>query len=238
LADATGFAPEGVAAALAGLHQLGRKLTPADLEPTSLFGDTAGSSLPNLIGIMMHIPEIKGALSEISSGGLSHQHIANITRAWVDGRSIQEIAQEFFKGKTDTEAITNACKAIYRVLTNNGPWGLSALSKIGIDFEQLSLDEKRRINSLPAMIYHGVKTEAAVLMRMNSVPRSIAEPLGAEFEREIGTSASNQTVGVAREFLRTLSESNWGRFAPKGAAMSGRDYRTIWARLSGEARID
>lgn len=233
LADATGFAPEGVAAALAGLNQMQRKLTPADWEPTSIFGDAVTSPLPNLIGIMMRIPEIK--LSEISSEGLTHQHIANITRAWVDGRSIQDIATEFFSNKTGTEAITSTCKAIYRDLTNNGPWGLSALCKIsGIDFDQLSADEKRRINSLPAMIYHGVKTEAAVLMRMNSVPRSIAEPMGNEFERRTGIPAGNQTVGVARDFLRTLSDSDWGRLAPRGMAMSGRDYRDVWGRLSGE----
>jgi len=233
LADATGFAPEGVAAALAGLNQLQRKLTPADWEPASIFGDIAKSPLPSLIGVMMRIPEIK---MEIGSEGLTHQHIANITRAWVNGCSIQEIATEFFRDKTGTEAITSACKAIYRVLTNNGPWGLSALCKIsGIDFDQLSPDEKRRINSLPAMIYHGVKTEAAVLMRMNSVPRSIAEPLGAEFERKTGAPAGNQTVGVARDFLRTLSDGDWGRLAPRGAAMSGRDYKEVWGRLSGEA---
>lgn len=235
LADATGFAPEGVAEALAGLNQLQRKLTPADWEPTSIFGDIATSPLPNLIGIMMHIPEIKGALSEIGSKGLAHQHIANIMNAWVAGRSIQDIATEFFTGKTETDAITNACKAIYRALTNNGPWGLSALCKMsGIDFDQLSPDEKRRINSLPALIYHGVKTESAVLMRMNSVPRSIAEQLGAEFERKTGAPAGNQTVGVARDFLRALSDDDWGRLAPKGVAMSGRDYREIWGRLSGE----
>ena len=237
LADATGFAPEGVAAALVGLGQLERKLTPADWEPASLFGDAATSSLPNLIGVMMRIPEIKGALSEIGSEGLTHQHIANITRAWVDGRSIQDIATEFFKRKTGTEALTSACKAIYRALTNNGPWGLSALCKIsGIDFDQLSPDAKRRINSLPAMVYHGVKTEAAVLMRMNSVPRSIAERLGTEFERKAGASASTQTIGLARDFLRALSEAEWERFAPRDATMSGRDYKDVWGRLSGEAR--
>lgn len=233
LADATGFAPEGVAAALAGLNQLVRKLTPADWEPASIFGDVATSPLPNLIGIMMRIPEIK--MSEIGGAGLTHQHIANITRAWVDGRSIQGIATEFFGDKAGTEAITSACRAIYRDLTNKGPWGLSALCKLSdIDFDQLSPEAKRRINSLPAMIYHGVRTEAAVLMRMNSVPRSIAEPLGAEFEKKAGAPAGTQTVGVAREFLRSLSDGDWGRLAPNWAPMSGSDYRAIWRRLSGE----
>lgn len=234
LADATGFAPEGVKTALAGLNQLGNKLTLADWEPSSLFGNTGSSALPNLIGIMMRIPQIKGALSEIGAEGLSHQHIANITRAWVDGQSIQQIANEYFSNLKGTNAITQTCKAIYRVLTNNGPWGLSALSKIGIDFDKLSPEEKRKINALPAMIYHGVKTEAGVLMRMNSVPRTIAEPLGRELERKTGVSASNNNVGEAREFLKTLEEGDWGRFAPSGAAMSGKDYMKVWSLLSGE----
>ena len=236
LADATGFAPEGVAAALVGLKHLGKKLTLADWEPSSLFGNTEASRLASLIGVMMHIPEIKGALADISSQGLSHQHIANITRAWVDGSSIQEIAQQFFANKTGTAAITSTCKAIYKTLTNNGSWGLSALCKIsGIDFDRLSPEEKRRINSLPAMIYHGVKTEAAVLMRMNSVPRSIAESIGAEFEHSTGAKACDQTVGVAREFLRSLNNNDWGRLAPQKAAMSGKDYKDIWGHLSGDA---
>jgi hypothetical protein len=86
------------------------------------------------------------------------------------------------------------------------------------------------------MIYHGVKTERAVLMRMNSVPRSIAEPLGAEFEQKTGTSASGQTVSTAREFLRSLDDGDWSRITPRGAAMSGKDYKEIWGRLSGETR--
>jgi len=234
LADATGFAPEGVAAALAGLNQLQRKLTPADWEPSSLFGDMSTSPLPHLIGVMMRIPEVGRSLAEISSEGLRQNHIAEMTRAWVDGRSIQEIAQTFFSARTTTDAITKACKAIYKVLTNSGPWGISALSKMGIDFDSLSPEEKRKINSLPAMIYHGVKTEAGVLMRMNSVPRSIAEPLGAEFERITGRPAAEQTVGVAREFLRQLTDVDWERTKPSGTNMSGRDYKEVWLRLSGE----
>jgi len=234
LADATGFSPEGVKIALAGLNQLENKLTPTDWDSASLFGNVGSSALPNLIGVMMRIPQIKGALSEIGAEGLSHQYISDITRAWVEGKTIHQIANEYFNDLKGTNAITQTCKAIYRVLTNNGPWGLSALAKIGIDFEQLSPDEKRRINVLPAMIYHGVKTEAGVLMRMNSVPRTIAEPLGQEMERKTSAQTSNKNVSEARTFLKTLEEADWRRLAPSGAAMSGNDYMKVWSLLSGE----
>ena len=238
LADATGFAPEGVAQAVVGLNQLSRKLTPDDWQPSSLFGAAGTSSLPHLIGILLRIPEIGGSLKEIGSQGLTERRIADMTRAWVMGRSIKQIAHEFFGGKgSSTAAITEACKAIYRVLTTSGPWGISALSKMptsGIDFENLTPEAKRAINMLPAMIYHGVQSESAVLMRMNSVPRSIAERVGQEFLARSSAAAPGQTVGVARDFLRSLAADDWGRLVPRGAAMSGRDYRDVWLRLSGE----
>ncbi len=237
LADSTGFAPEGVRSALLGLRGLERSLTPADWEPASLFGDVQHSSLPNLIGVMLHIGELRGVLKEIGGPGLTHQHIASLTADWVNGRPLREIAETYFQSTTGdtTTAITNACKAIYRTLVNSGPWGVSALSKMptsGLDFENLADDAKRRINALPSMIYHGVRSESAVLMRMNSVPRTVAESLGARFEAE--AASDEQNVKSAREFLKSLSDAEWSATKPPDAAMSGADYREVWRQLSGE----
>ena len=116
-----------------------------------------------------------------------------------------------------------------------GPWGLSALTKMptsGLKFDELPEDVARRINSLPAMIYHGVNTEPAVLLRMNDVPRSVAETLGDSFEKEYGI--EDMTVKNARTFLKELSDAAWDSAAPENAAMSGEDYRHVWQQLSGE----
>ena len=96
--------------------------------------------------------------------------------------------------------------------------GISALSKMptsGLDYEAMSDEEKRQINNLPAMLYHGVRSEEAVLMRMNSAPRSIAESLGTEFKR---SAASTGSATQAADFLRSLSEMDWDRLRPKSAA--------------------
>jgi len=239
LANATGFAPEGVRSAIIVLNQLENQLTPSDWEPGSIFGDVNHSSLPSLISVMMHIPELRGSLEEIGSTGLSHKYIAGITAAWVNGEPIREIARQYFGGNEGniTDAITATCKAIYRTLVNSGPWGLSALTKMptsGLDFDKLPEDTIRRINALPAMIYHGVKTEAAILMRMNAVPRTVAESLGKRF-----TSASGQakpSVKVARDFVKSLSDDDWAASRPHDAAMSGQDYRRVWEQLSGEVQ--
>lgn len=236
LADATGFDPDGVRTAILSLNQLEHKLTPADWHPESLFGPDS-SSLQTLFGVMLRIPVLSNSLKDISSSGLDKVRIAKLTSAWVNGGSIQEIAQGLFMSDdTDsTAAITNACKAIYKCLVNSGAWGLAALSKMptsGLNFENLSDDARAAINALPSMIYHGVRTEAAVVMRMNSVPRSIAETLGRRLRASGETSVS---VGIARAFLRNLPETEWNSVVPSASPMSGRDYRAIWKRLSGDS---
>ena len=124
---------------------------------------------------------------------------------------------------------------IYRSLGGAGPWGISALSKLGpsgLDYEKLSPEMRRTINNLPAMLYHGVSTENAVLMRMNGVPRTVAERLGEAFQMHARVEAKN--ARHAREFLRSLEDADWERLAPANAQMSGGDYRSVWAKLSGE----
>jgi len=239
LADLTGFSPEGVRSALLELNQLERRLEPDDWTPTSLFADTGRSALPGLFGVLLKVPQIGQSLREIGSHAMSEDRFAQMTRAWVNGDSLHDIAKEFFSsGDTSvTDAISNACKAIYRVLTNSGCWGLAALAKMptsGIDFDALTPEQRQRINNLPAMIYHGVKTDAAVLMRMNSVPRSIAEPLGNAFERATGMPAISQTVGVARQFVKSLDSATWDTLVPPDSTMTGADYREVWGKLSGE----
>jgi hypothetical protein len=84
------------------------------------------------------------------------------------------------------------------------------------------------------MIYHGVATEQAVLMRMNMVPRSIAEPMGKRFADAI--QAKEQNVGRAREFIRSLTDQEWISVMPKKSPLSGSECREVWQILSGENR--
>ncbi len=234
LADMTGFSPEGIAKALVGINSLENKLTINDWKPESLFGGKSG--MADMYGIMLRIPQLKGNLEEITKHGIEHKQIADITKAWVNGKSIEEIAKEFFKGgENQTKALTNACKAIYKTLVNNGTWGISALSRLsGIDFNGLSESEKRQINMIPAMIYHGVNTEEGVLLRMNSVPRSIAESLGNELKK--GNQGKTSSIQSTRLFLKQSESAVWEQAKPNGSSLTGEEYKQIWKILSGEGR--
>ncbi len=236
LADSTGFSPEGVQKAMSGIRNLEEKLRPDDWAPDSLFGEAGRMS--DLFGIMLKIPQLKQQLEDVGGDGFDHAHLSNITRDWVNGSRLEDIAKNYFSSDSDssgTEAFTSACKAIYRAIVNNGTWGVSALSRVsGMDFDNMSETERRRINALPAMIYHGVRTEDAVLMRMNSAPRSAAENLGTLYRNTSENSDSRYSVGKARSFLKEMSVNDWNRVRPSNAALNGMGYKKIWEVLSGE----
>ena len=223
---------------MSGMAGLEERLTPSDWTPDSLFGD--GGKIADLFGVMLKVPQLREPLDEIGGDGFDQTRLSDITRDWVNGKGIDAIAKEYFTRDRDDEAataaITDACKAIYRAIVNNGTWGVSALSRVsGMDFDALSDAERRRINALPAMIYHGVRTEEAVLMRMNAAPRSAAEALGDLYKNVNAGDESSFSVGKARGFLKQLGSKDWDRARPDNAPLSGDGYKRVWEVLSGEA---
>ena len=238
LADSTGFSPEGVQAAMGGIRNLESRLTVSDWAPESLFG--SGGRMADLFGVMLRVPQLKQDLVDLGGQGFDRSRISEITSDWVNGRGLEEIAREYFSRKNDDEvgtaALTDACRAIYRTIVNSGTWGVSALSRVsGIDFDALSEVDKRRINALPAMIYHGVSSEDAVLMRMNAAPRSAAEALGSLYRDVTDEDEGRYSVGAARRFLQGLGVDEWDGVRPEDAPLSGTGYKRVWEILSGEA---
>lgn len=237
LADSTGFSPEGVQAAMGGFGRLESRLTVSDWVPESLFG--SGGRMADLFGVMLRVPQLSRDLMELGARGGDRTRISEITNDWVNGKGLEAIAKEYFRRENDDEAgtgaLTDACRAIYRTIVNSGTWGISALSRVsGIDFDALSDADKRRINALPAMIYHGVSSEDAVLMRMNFAPRSAAEALGKLYRDVAGEDESRYSVEQARRFLRQLGTDEWDRAKPEGAPLSGTGYKRVWEILSGD----
>lgn len=236
MADMTGFSFEGVGRALAGIGRLESKLTPADFVSDRLFGNSGG--MADLYGIMLKIPQLARNLEKITPNGMEHSQLAALTNDWVEGKSLQEIAATYFSQAGDTTgAITDACKAIYRTLVNNSTWGLSALSRLsGFDFDNLPEDQKRRINLMPAMIYHGVRTEEGVLMRMNGIPRTIAEGMGERYRESAQPRADGPGVQKVRDFIASADIATWKRARPQTSPLSADDYKAVWRVISGESR--
>ena len=236
LADQTGFSPEAVGSAIVQLK--GLSLNQEMWNASNLFGGDK-SQLKNLMGVMLTIPEVKSRLEEVSGAhGLKKEMIASITQDWVNGATMEQLAKNYFmlEDKMNfTLALSECCSAIYGKLTNSATWGMAVLQKLpnsGIDFEKLTDEQKRIINNLPALIYYGVGSEEALVMRMNSVPRSIADNIGKKFMNEIG-SIDNESPAKAADWLNKLSEKDWQTVIPVGAKVMGKDYQTIWKKFNG-----
>ncbi len=236
LADSTGFSPEGVSRAMGGLRELKGRLTPDDWMPDSLFGNEGRIS--DLFGVMLRVPQLKRQFADAVGASGGQGELSGIARDWVNGDRLREIAVRYFGRATDsgdTRAITEACRTIYRAIANGGAWGLSALGALAGAGEDLDDEGRRRLNALPAMVYHGVRSEEGVLMRMNAVPRSVAVQVG-DLYRQADGGAGRYTIGHARAFLQDMDVAAWGGVRPADAALSGGDYRRVWRILSGEER--
>ena len=84
------------------------------------------------------------------------------------------------------------------------------------------------------MIYHGVHTEEGVLMRMNGVPRSIAEQLGAAYRESGAASQETSSLRTVRSFLESAEIEVWNQARTQGAQLDATGYREVWRILSGE----
>ncbi|KAF3983564.1 MAG: DEAD/DEAH box helicase [Methylococcales symbiont of Hymedesmia sp. n. MRB-2018] len=224
-ADMTGFSVESVKKAAQEIDQLKYKLTTSDWMPQSLFSST-DSKLPDLFSVMFKIEQLN--FSHDDTQGRKKSRMADIAKAWIDGKTINEIAISFFEGN-DSKKISEVYNAIYSKLANGGTWGLSALASIsGLDFEAMSDEQKRQLNLMPAMLYHGVNNEESVLMRMNSVPRSIADSIGNNFKQR----TEKRNIATARKYLKSLRNEDWAIY--KSNFLTGSEYKKIWQILSGE----
>lgn len=80
------------------------------------------------------------------------------------------------------------------------------------------------------MIYHGVNTPEAVLMRANSVPRSISCQMGEKYSKV----AEKYTVQEGREFVKSLTDKDWDELRDKTSFLSCSEYKRVWESLAGE----
>ena len=237
-AGLAGFSPRAARDAAAVAKAMG--IEPSEWSARGLFGpDTA--RLSGLIGIMAaKIPEL-GDMSEGMPGGrMGSDGMAGIIADWVSGRGIPSIARGHFGG-AGRDGITDCVRAVCGRMAERAARGLAGIQRICCYGREGAAGEApaaaaayaAAARNIPAMVYYGVDTDEAILMRMNSVPRSVAGRIGAAYAEHLGRgrdlrSASGEEV---REWLSGLDEGEW---APPGAGgAAGRDYKMVWSRLSG-----
>jgi len=234
LSDTTGFSPETIQSTIAKVRNSG--IRSADWTESSLFSGNS-RTLQKLVGIMLSAPEIKSNLNEIKIEGntITHSTLARLISDWVTGREIPDMARTHFGG-ADYSSISDCVNAIYSKLVNSATWGLAALQHLpgnGLDFDKLSEDEKRKLLNLPAMIYYGVNTDEAVLLRRVNVPRTIAHQLGQKLNTDFGADIFVKNSSDLSNWLNELDSNEWQKAVPVGKTISGEEYKKVWKILAG-----
>ena len=129
---------------------------------------------------------------------------------------------------------------LYGRIVPRASWGLAGIQRIynrGKEGAPTAGDDAgAATRNVPAMVYYGVDTDAAILMRMNSVPRSVAGIIGAAYAESLGNAGRDlHSAGgrEVREWLSELGEDEWGRSGT--CEITGSERKKVWHRLSGHA---
>jgi len=235
ISDLTGFSPGTVRDAAAAVKAMG--IEPSEWSRRGLFSP-ASKRLSGLIGVMAaKIPEVGDMSAGMPGKHMDSDDLAGIIADWVSGKGIPSIAQGYFGG-AGRDGITDCVRAIYGRIIQRAAWGLAGIQRI-YDHDRegagASPAAYAAARNLPAMVYYGVDTDEAVLMRMNSVPRSVAGRIGAAYVEHLGRGRDLRSAAgrEVREWLSGLDEGEW--VPPAGAGgIAGREYKMVWSRLSGE----
>lgn len=234
-ADSTGFSTVSVRQMI---YQLSKSsISPGDWNKNQLFSEQ-NQTMKKLVGIMLNTYEIRKSLEEIKVGKhvLDQQSISRLIIQWVNGKNISQISQSIFPNEEDrTKAIEKTTKAIYKAIANMVSWGIAALQKMptsGIDWQDLSDIEKKKMMNIPAYLLYGVNTDEGVLMRKANVPRSIANNLGNIYKQEVGDEVYNQRTSMVQNWLVNQGNDVWQRAIPANSSLSAEEYIKIWKKLN------
>jgi len=228
LVDQTGFSPDSIERTIHKIRKL--NLKQSDWLSSQLF-NTKTRTLKELIGVMLSVPEVKKSLDvDIPGDTLTYSGLSRLVIDWVSGKELTEIAKEIWGGDNPTQ-ISNCVRAINQKVVNGATWGLAAFLNMptsGIDFSKLSEEDRRNLQNIPAMVYYGVNSEEGIVMRINNIPRSIANKLGEMCKKEIGTMSPKS----AYDWLKSKPASVWNEVVPENKNITGEDYKKIWEKLS------
>jgi len=229
LVDNTGFSPESIVDLLNEKESF--NLQAEDWSPSHLF-QAGGDGMRGLVGALLKVPEL--SIETIGAG--DGNSIASMLEMWVSGRTLREIADQHFAGVQDIQKrLTECCRTIYQSLTHQGSWGIGALQSMSdLADANLSQEAKAEIQSVPSMIYFGVPTIEAVLMRSLGVPRSISVALGKRFAGEANKDDLTPRLQKARAWLEQSSPETWQEVVSESnLTINGKRMRDAWRIITG-----
>lgn len=228
LADGTGFSLPSVNFAMAQSQDHPEFRSPEFWSSENLFGSNI-EGLSSVIEVLSGIPELSLGTAEDAEFPFGARTVAGITRDWVTGDSLREIADRWFRHEaTPLKRLQAASRYVHGKLVGQVPWGIGALQRLSTAGRSESAVSDDAYAA--AMVFYGVPTPSAVTMRMGGVPRAAAQTLGSQWEH---SSPSGQTFHALREWIARRTDEDWSAALPSSAPLSGRECRVLWQELTG-----
>jgi hypothetical protein len=227
LVDSTGFSWESVSAAIARMNDAGIGHEPWGSE---IF-DPSSRTLKDAIGVLLRVPELREQLVEnLDSGESDGDFLARVVKDWVGGRSLAEIASEYFstsesgKQRDTADALTRCCQRLFSSILPAVSWGLSALQALNLRGHDAEVAPELR--DVPSYVFYGVASREAVALRLFGVPRGAAGPLARHLADD-GASTTNQL----RSRLSQSTEGEW----TAALGQTGESYYRAWRLVESAA---
>jgi hypothetical protein len=231
LADQTGFATPSVLQLRMKTRGVAEFQGSDRWNPTRLFGDDV-VPLAERVRAIADLPEMR--LGPGKNQPFNATRIAEILRDWVNGESLGAMAQSYpmSEGKTEDQRVAEFSKYLHSQLLGRASWGMGALGTVCLSGEEGTAREEA--GYVPSMIFFGVRQKEAVWLRMVGVPRVVADGLAAVWKN--AERSAPKTYDEIRAWVSKLSDRDWSKAIPDGAALSPSEARLLWHEFSGEPR--
>lgn len=220
LVDSTGFSLQSINKVLTNRGILNGSSW--DSERLFQQGD---DTLRNMMGLLLQVPELRENLKAATGGETPDgRKLSAILKDWVNGKSIEVIAQTHFQKSGDslTKAMTECGRNLFGRLAQTASWGLGAL--LSITGGDLPEERFKSLSNLPSRVYYGVNSDEAIVLRLLGVPRNAATSLAVVVPELL-----HCPMPKIREQLRGLSEERW----VSALGEPGKTYRAVWRVLEG-----
>lgn len=232
LADGTGFSLASVDLLYAKQRDEHKEFeTRTFWEPPGLFAPDL-DKLTGLVEVLGDVPELNLGTSD--SGPFNPRNVAGIITDWVNGRTVDYIADRWLaSAEADPDKRRRlASHYLYSKLVGQIPWGMGAVQRLALAAE----DDIEAVGHVPSLVFYGVSTKSAAALRMAGVPRVAAEGMGVQW-RDAEVSVDRGFAGL-RNWLSQRPSEDWGRSLPADSPLDGQACRRVWSELAGVSLPD
>ena len=224
LADKTGFATPSVLELLRRTRNDLEFTTPANWQPDRLFSDDL-QPLRQRVEAIAELPEIQ--LGQGTQPPFNAERIAAILRDWVQGETLESLAQQHLvPAEPDPDKrVAKFSSYLFSQLLGRASWGIGALEGICLAGMK-NQAQWEEVGYIPSMIFFGVQRKEAIWLRMVGVPRLVADGLAQIWQQK--NAQEPGTYEDIRNWVSQLTNEDWQQAIPGGTSLTPEDMRLIW----------